>query len=261
MQNITIKDITIALHGYDRIGCKYKNYSISRRVCGIVVILGGAGTYKFSNGETKTLYPGDIALFSDESAYIVENLQNELFDHYTINFSLTSDSVLPFDVCYLTAENIDKYTELCDKILKHIHSSSVSERLLCMSALYDILSHFFNDAGMSYNKNEHKTFLSAISYIENEYSKNITVEQLANISMMSRTNFRRKFKAEYNISPIAYLLQVRIKRACELLQHTSYTISQIAYMTGFNGTEHFCRSFKKRMGLTATEYKKSISER
>ena len=53
------------------------------------------------------------------------------------------------------------------------------------------------------------------------------------------------------MSPIEYLINVRIKRASELLSRSVLSVSEVAEKCGFKDTEHFCRTFKKRMGITA----------
>ena len=50
-------------------------------------------------------------------------------------------------------------------------------------------------------------------YIEQHYMDNITVEKLANLGYMSKTSFNRWFKKELGITPIEYLIDVRIKMA------------------------------------------------
>lgn len=57
------------------------------------------------------------------------------------------------------------------------------------------------------------------------------------------------------LTPVEFVREVRLKRAVQLMDSDGYTVSQIAYMTGFSDPKYFGRCFKKMMGMTPTEYK------
>ena len=60
-----------------------------------------------------------------------------------------------------------------------------------------------------------------------------------------------------NLSFGEYIRKMRIEKAIHLIETTSYSLTEIAYLTGFSDQSHFNRIFKKQMGMTASEYKKS----
>lgn len=70
-------------------------------------------------------------------------------------------------------------------------------------------------------------------YVEQHYMENITVEKLANLGYMSRTTFNRQFKKEIGITPIEYLIEVRIKLAKLMLKRKENAITDIAMRCGF----------------------------
>jgi AraC-like DNA-binding protein len=101
----------------------------------------------------------------------------------------------------------------------------------------------------------------AISFMNSNYSKHIKLEDVFNNSGMSRSTFMRKFYQAVGLTPINYLLQIRITEACKLLQQSNMNISEIGYKVGFNDSNYFTRQFCKIIGLTPREFRrKAIAE-
>lgn len=71
---------------------------------------------------------------------------------------------------------------------------------------------------------------------------------------MSRTGFYMKIKSITGQNPIAFLNTYRLNRAAELIRQNSYTLSEIAAMTGFNSPSSFSRSFKKQFNVSPRDY-------
>ena len=63
------------------------------------------------------------------------------------------------------------------------------------------------------------------------------------------------------MTPINYLISYRLKQAALLLTSTEKKIATIAQESGFNGVDHFCRSFKNSYGITPTDYRKQSSKK
>ncbi|QIP16726.1 helix-turn-helix domain-containing protein [Spirosoma aureum] len=80
-------------------------------------------------------------------------------------------------------------------------------------------------------------------------SENLSV----NPAYLSR-EFSRYFD---NLSFGEYIRKLRIEKSLQLLESTAYTLSEIAYLTGFSDQSHFNRIFKKQIGLNPSEYRKS----
>ena len=71
---------------------------------------------------------------------------------------------------------------------------------------------------------------------------------------MGRTAFYQKLKSLTGLSPIDFVREMRIKRAKQLVESGEYNVSTIAYMTGFNDPKYFSKCFKKRYGVSPSEY-------
>jgi AraC-like DNA-binding protein len=106
--------------------------------------------------------------------------------------------------------------------------------------------------------NADKRFLSRMdSYIEEHFDDaNFNVDQLASLMCMGRTTFYGKAKELLGISPRRYLINQRLKKAADLLQNGTLSISEVSYKTGFSSPQYFNRCFKEHFGISPSQYSK-----
>lgn len=97
----------------------------------------------------------------------------------------------------------------------------------------------------------------AIEYMNENFSEAVTIEQLAEITHMSKSYFMRRFKETAGVGAIEYLSQLRIKKACEILLKTDKTVVEAAFECGFRNLSNFNRQFRKFVGCTPKEYRKT----
>ena len=83
----------------------------------------------------------------------------------------------------------------------------------------------------------------------------IGVGDIASAAAISRSGLQRKLKQAMGITPQDLLREARIKRACQLLQNSNKTVSEVAYACGFSDPKYFSRCFKQSTGQSPTEYK------
>ncbi|MEG0775213.1 response regulator [Clostridium sp.] len=96
---------------------------------------------------------------------------------------------------------------------------------------------------------------AAKEYIEANYYKAITLEDISREVNVSSQYFSRLFKAEMKENFIDYLTSIRIEKAKNLLASGTFTIKEICYKIGYSDPNYFSRIFKKRVGISPTEYK------
>lgn len=95
-----------------------------------------------------------------------------------------------------------------------------------------------------------------LSEIEDCYDKKLTVEGMADSCNYSPSHFMRWFKEMTGSSFMEYLIEYRLGKAAEELKLTDDTILEIAQRTGFDNISNFNRLFKKRLGVTPTQFRK-----
>jgi AraC-like DNA-binding protein len=93
-------------------------------------------------------------------------------------------------------------------------------------------------------------------YIEEQYSRNITLDTLSGIAFLSPFHLTRVFNAEYGMTPIHYLIQYRIEAAKQYLRGTRESVERIALLVGYESPTYFQYVFKQRVGQTPGQYRK-----
>lgn len=97
-----------------------------------------------------------------------------------------------------------------------------------------------------------------ISYLNKNYTRNVSLEEIASFAAMNASAFCRYFKSKTGKSFKNYLIDMRIGYACKLLMMEDISISQLSSKCGFETLSHFNRTFKKNTGYVPSEYKKTI---
>lgn len=97
---------------------------------------------------------------------------------------------------------------------------------------------------------------AAISMIEDNYSKKITLSELADVCRMSPNYFSRFFREITHQTPFEYITAYRIEAACEMLSGGTGSITEVCYNCGFNDLSYFIHIFKKHKGMSPKAYSK-----
>ena len=95
------------------------------------------------------------------------------------------------------------------------------------------------------------------STIQHNIYANLSLDELARLSHLSLSSFKRKFKEVFNESPKRYISHKKIERAAELLKTDSLRISDIAYDVGFDSLATFNRNFTSMYGKSPSEFRLS----
>ncbi len=101
--------------------------------------------------------------------------------------------------------------------------------------------------------------LKAQALIEENYTGDISVDEIARRCNMSKRNFIRRFKQATKNTPLEYLQRVRIEAAKKALENNIQNISAVMYDTGYNDVKTFREVFKRVTGLTPQAYRKKYS--
>ena len=102
--------------------------------------------------------------------------------------------------------------------------------------------------------------LIARDYLDENYERGVTVAETAAYVFLSQGYFTRAFRDEFGISPMNYLMQIRIEAACRLLTQKEIKVSGIATQVGFSSPQRFNVAFRKQKGMTPMEYRHAYAE-
>lgn len=96
---------------------------------------------------------------------------------------------------------------------------------------------------------------AAARWMESNCDRAVSIADAAQIAAMSERNFLRRFKEEMGVTQSDYLLQVRLRIACNYLTETELPVDKIARRCGTGNGDRLAKIFRKRCGLSPTEYR------
>ena len=123
----------------------------------------------------------------------------------------------------------------------------------CISLLYKIFAEMQKESYIP--EKQYKAIKPAIDYIGENFLKNkITIAELTETCGISESYLNKLFIKKFGISPLKYIIQMKINYACDLLKSEEYSISQIAESCGYGNVYFFSRQFKEYVGISPTEF-------
>ena len=105
-------------------------------------------------------------------------------------------------------------------------------------------------------KPEDELFMKRVmKFIEEQIgNSNISIGDMAEATATSRSGLNRKMKSILGVTPLDFIREARIRKACQLLKEGG-TVNDVAYKCGFSDPKYFGKCFKAGVGMTPTEYK------
>lgn len=215
----------------------------------ITVVLKGQMQYVI-NGKKHVLRSNDIIYIPQ--GFIRERLNSDsLLNYASFNFIAGNDKETE-TIVYANAVNnvVKNIIATCDSV-REITSSRSDERLL-------LLLQCLRQQLATQNKNAeiHPLVLKIKQYVRTNLDKKITLADISAYTFFSAVHCENVFRQETNSSIIDYAIDQKMKEAQYLLSTEATNIKHIAESVGFDNYNYFSRLFKKRTGLTPTEYKK-----
>ncbi|HZG55014.1 helix-turn-helix domain-containing protein [Paenibacillus sp.] len=95
----------------------------------------------------------------------------------------------------------------------------------------------------------------ALSYIQENYRRDISLQEVADTVHMSKNYFSEQFKRRTGLGFIDFVIRLRIHYAKHLLEHTGMRVHDVGLESGFNSPKHFLKLFKRMAGCTPAEYR------
>lgn len=115
---------------------------------------------------------------------------------------------------------------------------------------YLLKNYAFNDLDI---KEISSNIKNSIDYLHNYYLENISLDILADISNLSKYHFIKVFYEKTGITPYQYIINLRLEFALSLMKE-KLPLSEISFICGFSDQSHFIRNFKKRYGITPSNF-------
>jgi len=247
--------------------------------CELVIIYGGHGTH-FTAESKYPVGEGDVFVIAGEMAHGYKDVEdlcllNVVFDPLHFLAKLPDIKKLPgyhalfsLEPKYREQHRFESRLRLSPNELAHV-VSLITELAryttdrprgyeFIARALFMELVWFLCDC---YVKGGHPSSHSlilmgqVISFIESNYAEDLCLDRLAKVARMSVRNLLLLFREATGLSPIDYLIRLRIARSCEFLHQTSAPVTDVAFQVGFQDSNYFARQFRRVMGMPPSEYR------
>lgn len=140
---------------------------------------------------------------------------------------------------------------------EYLGTKALQREMICsmFHQLLITLSRLFEEVKIVGPQKRIHTIAAGISYIENNFLKEITLEEISNAALITPRHFNRIFKEAFHITPFEYLIEKRLEHACVMLREGNKPVFRIALESGFNDSNYFSRKFKQKYGETPKNYK------
>lgn len=222
---------------------------------GTLVIISPGQPHDFVSHRGSSVYSEITFAFGTETGKALTLPFGQILSAYTgIAGQLQSEPRLP-------RETMQELVILMIQIMDYLQSPSSMSDFYARRALANIfdvvVAHCYAETIPGTAPGQDNPILHVKRYIDEHYADAIAAEELASMSHCSRGHLFRAFKKSFHISPLAYQQDLRFEAAQRLLRFTSLRCYEIAQRVGYSNVYYFHRQFKKRTGITPTQYRRS----
>lgn len=235
------------------------NYSKQPRPChNFVFMLEGEGFIE-ANDETILLKTGDILFIPKNTTYVAQwkATPKTVFHSLHFSFQPKNDPLLnkAIPIQLLSNNNFNQLYSLL-KDIERYQFSKTTDSFLALSAFFTLCGRLLQHIRLSEIHPINTIILPAITYIQKNHKKKLSVEYLARLCNLSPSRFYYLFKQETGDSPIVYKNKITLQNcAQELLYDKSITIKELSFKYGFGSPIYFERLFKKIVGKSPSQYR------
>ncbi len=231
-------------------------------------VVDGKGEFNIQ-GQRFPVKPNDFVIINPQVEHTELSSPDEPLEYIVLgirglsfsNLTPVSEGGHPFSFFNLRDEQKDILRYL-NAMVQEATSQQMSYELVCHNLLEILLikilrhQHFDLEVGKQSKATKDISFIK--HYLETYYHESIQLEDLATMTHLSRFYISHSFKKEIGMSPMEYLIDIRIKESKILLRTTNYSISQVADIVGFTTPTYFSKQFRKSTGISPTDYREQF---
>lgn len=243
------------------------NYTVFQKSV-LHIVTQGEGTFSYA-GEIYHLTAGDIFLlergmeveykpsFSNPWTYYWVGMNGKQILNYLSRCSIVDSHV----ILGQDTTDIKNIIQLICKLSQSIESNN-SNDILIMQYLYQLVYTLQDKFPKNFSVQVdivNEDIQHAVDFINTNYQKHITIEDVAKSVNITRSHLYKLFKKNLGCSPKEYLTYIRMYHASQLLIHTSTLISDISRQVGYKDPLLFSKNFTKHFEISASEYRHHFS--
>lgn len=259
-------DLKIEAYRFEGIRQKFPNHFHDYYVIGFIE---NGRRYLLCKNQEYLINPGDITIFNPRDTHACEQVDGKTLDYRCINiqpevmmktaFEITGREYLPnFTQAVL-------YRSELAASLRELHmmifqgETDFKKEELFLFLIGQLIQEYSDTAPASFVQEPAPEIKTVCDYLEENYAKNISLDDLSALAGLSKYHFLRFFTRQKGISPYSYLETIRIGNAKKLLEQGISPV-EVALRTGFSDQSHFSNFFKKLIGLTPRQYMRIFND-
>ncbi|MBU0478574.1 AraC family transcriptional regulator [bacterium] len=166
---------------------------------------------------------------------------------------------------HLTSEQSKFVEAILNKTVNEIEKEPEGYNILIKAYIFELIVNvcrFYSDYQKQKNidkdiSTKRETCFRVIRYVEDNYDKDIHLKDLADIGYLQTNYFCKVFKDISGMTPMEYVTNYRIQKACDLLSNTDKSVTDVCFEVGFHDSSYFARMFKELIKTSPSEYRKS----
>ncbi len=190
------------------------------------------------------------------SRFLITWFNGENINYFEKEFMVVRDVIPSVKNQFANREML--FDELFNNLAKGFHDENLRYINFCFGHLLATFIYGYRTNETEEGEPGHMV-RRAILYFEKNLHKKITLNQVAKESGYSPTYFSTIFRKETGYAPVSYFSHLKIVKACEYLDLTSYKVKQVSFLMGYTDPYYFTRDFKLKMGLSPRQYRNRTS--
>ena len=237
-------------------------------LCEIIYVAGGEGEFIINN-ESYSARRGDLFIINQNVPHAEKSSVKNPMETYFCGITglhirgLSKNCILAGDICpHVPAGKYQyKIESFLTDIFQECQGQVLGYELICEGLLTSLI--LLIHRVVSTTKEAPGTPLSEKirEYIDANYVKNLSLSSIARDLYISRDYVSHSFKNDVGISPINYLINLRIDQAKKLLLYTDKPLTEIARSVGYENPSHFTQTFKKLTGTSPRQFRSDMKKK
>ena len=218
----------------------------------------GKGT-AIIDSESIPVSPHDIIFINSNNIHTVYSNTSVAYCCLIVDSDFcTENGINVTETDYKTLIRSEEAEVLFKKVINELDNDYQFKEAGCKSAVLELMVYlsrnFILNEKASAEKKSNENIRLAIGYIRSHINDQLTIEEIANETGLSKYHFAREFKKITGFTVISYINTLRCRKAQKLLAKNEFPIHEIALKCGFENNSYFSKTFKKHTGFLPSEY-------
>lgn len=163
---------------------------------------------------------------------------------------------------HLEGKNFSRINSLFDHLQMEFSGTLPGRQFIVLALTMELFTELARFYSPEQDPNQSLWLIGdAVAYMQKNYNRPITMEQVSKASGISRRNLFRYFKTRLNCTPLEYLTRLRLQRVLKLLLESDLSLGEIALRCGFCDSNYLSKQFSAEYGISPGRFRKQQREK